>query len=796
MSNVSLSSPSTPFIGRHAELAQIRQWLADPAYRLISFVGLGGIGKTSLAIEAAKQNLEYFPDGVLFVQLQPLQLPELILPAIAESARITSSPGMDLKQQLVGFLDGKQRLVILDSFEHLLPDVEAIIDLLQATSAVKFFITSREKLNIQGETILHVGPLAYPEQEQESNAGQYDAVVMFLGLLQRLEPELVITPEVLADTSVICRQVQGMPLAIELAGGWVDILSLPEIAQEIARSLDFLETRRRDSSDRHHNIRAILETSLQTLSEAERAVLEKVCLFRGSFTRDASEAVAGATLHSLAHLVNKSLIRHRPSGRYEIHELVRQYGEARLSSVPEQWEAAQGRYCAYYANFLEAQWREMKVAMRRAPFDRIDAEITNCLLAFQSMIENRNAAQIRQSMDALWHYLAIRSRHTEGALLFGKGVEVLRDSQDEPLVGSLLLRQGFFVAGLDTLHETDRAEQLLEEGIALVERHQHEIPAEMLITAYLCSVIVGQFTVQPQRMKELAQKGISCATEINDAYGIRYLMSFLAIAECMLGNYDQAKALGNACYDLALKQGDRWIEGITARFALAEVAYAQQEYEAAQRWCQIALRCVEDLREPWYLANTSLMFAACAIVLGDFAGAQNHLGVSLQWLEKGGMVWEMADMLLRVARLLANQQMIEQAVAVLPLVFGHPACGKVTSDAATLLRQQLEVALPADRFAAAWARGEMRQAEQVLDDMVAVQPDDRSEDTTTHTGGLSAREMDVLRLIAAGLSNAEIAQQLCLSIGTVKIHARHIYDKLDVNSRAQALIKAQKLAIL
>lgn len=793
MGNSTLPLSSTPFIGRQDELSQIRHWLRDPTCRLLTLVGLGGVGKTRLSVEAARQNHDSFSDGIFFVPLQAIESPELILPAIARATRIASSPDVELRQQLISFLGERRRLLVLDSFEHLLSGTSAVVDLIQSAPAVKFLITSREKLNIQDETVLHIGPLNYPDQEWAVNAEQYAAVTLFISLLHRIEPEQPITPEVLAGASLICRQIQGLPLAIELAVGWADTLSLQEIAQEIARSVDFLETRMRDYPDRHRNLRAVLDPSLATLSISDRTILEKLCVVRGSFTREAAEAIAGATVHSLALLVNKSLIRHLSSGRYEIHELVRQYGEARLNSEPGRRDAVQARLCDYYADFLEAQWEEMKSSTRNTVFERIDADLANVLAAFQFMIENRKVAQIWQSMNAFWHYLAIRSRLADGALLFGKSIEALRGNpDDEALVGSLLVRRAFFLTGLDTLGESDEAVRLAEEGLRLLEQHQWEVSAETLIIAYLCSSIIYEFSVKPVQMKAVAQKGLDCAIGNNDAYGIRYHTGFLALAECMMGNSIRAKELGTTSYNLAVSQGDLWLQGITARLVLAEVAYARNEYEEANTWSLNALRCFEELHEPWTLAITTLMLTTCAIAQDNFAGARDYLRVCLHILNESGLVWEIPAMLLRVARLLAELLMVEQAVAILPLILCHPACRKQIHDTATALLHQCESSLPAERFAMAWGIGQTRQLTQALDALgpgAVCNPE-------SPANGLSAREMEVLHLIAQGLSNAEVAHQLCVSVGTVKVHVRHIYDKLGVNSRVQAAQYAQEIGVL
>jgi ATP/maltotriose-dependent transcriptional regulator MalT len=411
------------------------------------------------------------------------------------------------------------------------------------------------------------------------------------------------------------------------------------------------------------------------------------------------------------------------------------------------------------------------------------------------MTEKREVAQIRQSMFALWNYCYIRSRYSEGIVLFRRCVEVFRaDPTNEALLGSLLVLQAFFVQALDTLGESDEGLRLAEEGLTLLEKHQRELSAETLILAYFCSTIIYYFAVKPQRMKEVAQKGLSYAAENDDGYGIRYLTGVLALAECMLGKYAEAKQLGHTSYNLALDQSDLWLQGSVARLVLGEAAYAQMEYAEARRWCQIALRGFDDVRQLWTLSSTASMLTACAIALRDFEEAQDQLNVCLRYCEENGSVWEIPARLLLVAVSLAELHLTERAVALLSYVLRHPACRKATYDKAVSHLHQLESILPAARFATAREYGQSLQPTRVLVDLASAVID--GTERTASTGTLSGREAEVLRLIADGLSNAEIAQALFLSVGTVKVHVRHIYDKLDVDSRIRAVATARQMGIL
>ncbi len=275
-------------------------------------------------------------------------------------------------------------------------------------------------------------------------------------------------------------------------------------------------------------------------------------------------------------------------------------------------------------------------------------------------------------------------------------------------------------------------------------------------------------------------------------FGIRSTLCFLALAEVQLGNYHQALDIGQKCYELAIQHGDLWIQGIVALMVLAETAYINNNYHEAQRWGEVALTCFGDLQQAWTQASTMLLLTLCAIANRDLAKAQHFFCSCIQFLEKSALVWQIPAMLLRIVQLLITQKMHEQAVAILAVVIAHPACRRITHTKATELLQQLEMLLPRERFANAWALGQTLQPVQVIEvlDFSKTHPSECS------ANGLSVRELEVLRLIADGLSNAEIAQRLCLSIGTVKVHTRHIYDKLGVNSRTQATKSAQDMGII
>ncbi|HXQ38643.1 MAG TPA: helix-turn-helix domain-containing protein, partial [Anaerolineales bacterium] len=301
-----LPHAAAPFVNRTTEIAEITQRLNNPNCRLLTLIGPGGIGKTRLAMRVAANCVEQFDDGVYFASLHPLASPEFILSAIIDVVSPQSRSGSDLKHQLLQYLREKALLLVLDNFEHLLEGADTLTEILEAAPNVKLLVTSREALNLQGEWRYAVPGLEYPETTATEQAEAYSAVELFVERARQVRGDLALVDEQAAVVRV-CRLVEGMPLALELAAAWTRILPTDEIASEIQRNLDFLSTSLRDVPQRHQSITAVFEQTWGRLTEEERRVFSALSVFSGGFRREAAEAVAGVSIRVLSDLVDKSL---------------------------------------------------------------------------------------------------------------------------------------------------------------------------------------------------------------------------------------------------------------------------------------------------------------------------------------------------------------------------------------------------------------------------------------------------------------------------------------------------------
>ncbi len=345
----------TPFVGREVELAALRLRLAEPLTRLVTIAGLGGSGKSRLAAEAVPA-LDGFPDGIYFVQLAAVPEPPMVATAVAQAIDLTFSGGRDPWAQLSDYLRDKDLLLVLDGFEHLLDAADMVIDLLQQAPHLKLLVTSRRPLQLAAEQIFDLRGLAVPPGGAKA-VGDYPAAQLFVQRAQRVEPQFTLTPELAPAVVRICRLVEGLPLGLELAAGWVRSQSCQAIADDLTTSLDVLATSHRDVPERHRSMRAVFDQSWLRLSPEEQGVFAQLAVLRGGFADDAARAVAGEGIRwsraLLPALVQQSLLRHSPTGRYEMHELVHQYAAERLAQDPEVARAAARRHAAYYLHLAE-----------------------------------------------------------------------------------------------------------------------------------------------------------------------------------------------------------------------------------------------------------------------------------------------------------------------------------------------------------------------------------------------------------------------------------------------------------
>lgn len=544
-----IPQPPTAFVGREAELSELATLINDDAIRLITLLGPGGIGKTRIAIETANRHIDEFPDGVFYVPLAPLTTTDHIVSTIADNIKFTFGGTDDPTLELMNYLAEKQMLLVLDNFEHLSAGADLLGDLIASSPKLTILVTSRERLRLRGEHIFEVEGMILPRaQVSAEKLLEYPATQLFLQSAHRVAPDFAIDDENSHDVSHVIRLVQGLPLGIELAAAWIEMLPIEEIAQEIENSLDFLETDLRDVPERHRSIRAVFEYSWNLMTPEEQDVFLKLSVFRGGFEREAAQKVTGATLRNLTSLVNKSLLIRMPSGRYQAHKLLLQYAVERWNDK-EVCNDIAAKHADYYRTFLVKVQQLFNSPKEQDAVESMEVELENLRAAWDFAIQHEMWSVLDDLIHTIMLFYQARSLLSEGIKLFrdlGDHLEKLGYT-DTTYYHRTRSRQAWLTSRQGDYENVFR----LAEGaytFFLDEGDNDEICYALNNMSY-AEMMLGAY----DSARELAEHALAYARDPHSGVIAPWFFSMgnLGYAEYLCGNLNQAKVIYEETNNLA-----------------------------------------------------------------------------------------------------------------------------------------------------------------------------------------------------------------------------------------------------
>jgi predicted ATPase/DNA-binding SARP family transcriptional activator len=642
-----LPPPATELIGREADLQHLKQLLAHPDKRLITLVGPGGIGKTRLATEAARQNQHRFLEGVAFVSLAALSEAGQMVSAIAGSANVPlrSEARRSPAQQLLDYLRRKEMLLVLDNFEHLLDGVALLSDILATAPGVKLLVTSRQQLQLQAEQLFSVTGMDYPKWATQTvleadpieaiapvEAVTYPAGQLFLKAARRRQLHFAsMNSDEEQCLAGICRLVEGMPLALELAAAWVDTLSLTEIAADLRQSLDFLESERRDIPERHHSIRAAIDTSWNLLDDREQVVFARLSVFRGGFTREAAQAVAGASRRQLSRLISQSLLQFdRQEGRYQVHELLRQYGAEKMAEDLEQETAVRDRHSAYYCAFLHEHTEHWHTGRQLATLAALTREADNVQQAWSWALAQGEWQRLVEAIDSWCWFLDWQGRFADGEAFCQEIAEQAKRQSGETAVSPECLRLRAKVLVWSGRFTVDNGAALrhFQQSLALLERPELAGQDTRQEKAFVLASETWKLP-DPDLERLLIEQCLALYRELGNRWGIAQGLSALSHVDWRTGNHDLGLARAQGALVIHQERGDRRGQAVSMAM-LARIHKTLGHLEEAERLEREALGLIQQIGDRSRLAHRRAALAHTLLWQGKFADAQQLAGESLE----------------------------------------------------------------------------------------------------------------------------------------------------------------------
>ncbi len=677
----------TPFIGRMSELAEITSRLTTTDCRLLTLFGPGGIGKTRLALQAAAEMIDAFPNGVYFVPLAPLETSAQMVPAIAEALKLTFYSSEAPKTLLLNYLREKALLFVLDNFEHISDGAPLAAEVLATAAKVKILVTSRERLNLREEQVFNVEGLRLPEikayegttavqntaavqstaqddvkissqepgsygQEIDPSSlelGSFSSVKLFVQSARRTRPDFELTHQEGPCVARICRLVEGIPLCIELAAGWLRALSCQEIAAELETNLDFLETNLRDVPERHRSLRAVFDYSWSLLTEREKLVLSRLAVFQGAFSRPAAEAVTEIKKHelllALTGLVDKSLLKRNAysannmSGDYELHSVMRQYALERLEATPDIYLQTRTRHAAYFTAYIAEHQPALRGPHPKTALEETAAAFDDIRAAWLWALSQENFKPIAAAHRALFFFLNLRDHRIEGKYLFGEAAAIVEKAlpPDPGLLLRLRIRYAIFC---HELHLYTEAEELLTACLASARQEPEQAgftpdAAEAALAAMWLGNIANLHGDYP-KANAFYTSSLETYQALGEPRSVSRAINHLGVVAWTLGDHARAQEYFVQALDLARQHGSPL--DIAQCLDHMGVTYRDQERHDEARQCFAeSVEILEPLDAKHNLAYCYNHLAGSALQMEENA-------VAIDYFEKSNaLAHEMGD---------------------------------------------------------------------------------------------------------------------------------------------------------
>jgi predicted ATPase/DNA-binding SARP family transcriptional activator len=612
-----LLTPLAPFIGRETELAAIGAQLRAGRERLITLVGPGGIGKTRLAQQVAATYGSLFRDGAAFVALA--QTPSLVaLPsAIIEALGLSfATNGRSPIEQLSELLASRRMLLVLDNFEHLIDGAPLLLRLLQSAPQLVLLITTRERLNIQTEDLFELEGLPTPTDGNADDTSHYAAVRLFLDRAQRVSKRTPLTGAALPEVAQICRLVEGMPLAIELAATWTRELSCHEIVAELSGGLQRLETTLRDIAPHHRSLRTVFAASWRLLSPAEQQALMLLTVFQGGFTRSGAQAVVDVTPALLSSLRDKSLLRHAGARRYDMHAAVQQFGAEALAANPHVAERAHHDHSRYFLSIIAAEAVTLDTRDAHTAADAIQLEWDNISRAWLWAAQSGAYELLERALDGLVRFCTLRGLLQEAQSALEHALLHVGGAGGESLPLHLRCRLLTARASMSGRRWQKQTLALAQEALALAEQLQDpQAMIENLITQSNACSQSADFA----QSRVLAERALSLARAEGLELSIGICLYTLGVLDCLVGAFADARPRFQQVLAIHERTGRLEQRGREAVGRLGIIASEEGRHETALHYVHTYLTSCERIGDRRNNTHAQHHLAFIWLKLGAYA---------------------------------------------------------------------------------------------------------------------------------------------------------------------------------